>query len=106
MYGESLKVAVEPVVYTPFNYSFVLVKVFKFGSFHGFLDNDLLQDLLLFDESLESWVVGSSHPLLALRAVQVVEYYTWSIIFFLDKIFYTVVVENMATLEMHARSLS
>lgn len=84
MEGEGLDVAVEAVIHTFLNNSFMLMKVFKLCSFHRFLDHHLLQLFFFVDKRLELGVVGGSHSGLALRAVQVVEHYTRSIIFFLN----------------------
>lgn len=78
----------------------MLVQVFKLGSLHGFLHHDLLILHFFLEVLVERGAVWGLHPLLAIRAVEVVEYDTGSVPLLLNLALAASQVEEMATLEL------
>jgi len=78
-------------------YSIVFVQVLEFGSQHDLFDDDLLEFLRLLEILVKWRTVWCLDPLLAIWAIKIVEYYTWSIPLLLNLFSNTVQVENVPT---------
>jgi len=91
-----LQILEEPISW--FRESLRIVEVLELCSLQCLFNDDLFEFFIFFDEGLELRVLWSRHPLLALRAVEVVEDNTRAIVLLLDLTLDTVDMVDVATL--------
>lgn len=97
LHGKSLQVVVVRVALPA--QSRIFVQVFELGSFHGHLDDLLLERDFLVDDPLQFRATLAADFLLALRALQVVEDDTRPVVLLLYLSFDAVQVHDMPTIE-------
>ena len=80
-----LKLSVKPVV--GILKSWILVKIFKFGSLHRFLYNYLFKFLLFFNFFINCRTLFGWHALFTVWTINIIKNNSWTIVLFLDQIF-------------------
>jgi len=77
------------------------IQLFKFCSFHCFFDYLFLKLNSFLDFFIKRWTLFSTHSLFAIWAIDVIEYYTRSIISILNNFLKAINMENMSASKLN-----